>query len=174
MILKKMDDFFTKDNVSSEIIKFLLSEKHELIIINKNLVNDLFNCLNKHITNLMTYKQSIKYAVYAAELVLPIFEKQYPNDNRSRKCIEAAKLCIDDPSEENQRNAYTPYSTARNASSYVTSYYASYAAAFSNKSISCFYASSTFYSASKVAANIDNKKIRNKIINYGLELLEGL
>jgi hypothetical protein len=51
---------------------------------------------------LMDYKGYVSYAVFAAELVLPVWEKQYPNDDRPRKAIEAAKKCIDNPSEENR------------------------------------------------------------------------
>ena len=38
-----------------------------------------------------TAKDSVALAVYAAESVLPIFEKRYPKDDRPRKAIEAAK-----------------------------------------------------------------------------------
>jgi hypothetical protein len=36
-------------------------------------------------------KMTRKIAIYAAELVLPIYEKEYPNDNRPRTAIETAK-----------------------------------------------------------------------------------
>lgn len=38
-----------------------------------------------------TKKDSVKLAVYVAELVLPIFEKEYPNDKRPREAIDAVK-----------------------------------------------------------------------------------
>src|SRR3990167_2866933 len=34
-----------------------------------------------------TKKDSVNLAIYAAKLVLPIFEKKYPNDKRPRKAI---------------------------------------------------------------------------------------
>jgi len=42
-------------------------------------------------TSLMTKRQRVEYAVFAAELVIHIFEQKYPTDDRPRKAIEAAK-----------------------------------------------------------------------------------
>ena len=53
-------------------------------------------------TKLMNLKQLRMIAVFAAEQVLPIFEKQYPNDLRPRKAIEAAKVVIENDSKENR------------------------------------------------------------------------
>ncbi len=38
-----------------------------------------------------TKNDSVELAIYAAELVIDIYEKKYPNDDRPRKAIEAAK-----------------------------------------------------------------------------------
>ena len=46
------------------------------------------------IVRVMTYDQYVSYAVYAAEQVIDIYEKKYPNDKRPRLAIEAAKKCI--------------------------------------------------------------------------------
>jgi len=43
---------------------------------------------------------SVELAVYAAELVIGIFEKQRPDDKRPRQAIEAAKAWLKDPSEK--------------------------------------------------------------------------
>ena len=40
-----------------------------------------------------------------AEKVLPIFETQYPSDQRPREAIEAAIRCIKEPSSENKKAA---------------------------------------------------------------------
>lgn len=42
--------------------------------------------------------QSVKVAIFAAEQVIGVYEKQYPNDNRPRKAIEAAKMYLSNPS----------------------------------------------------------------------------
>ena len=52
-----------------------------------------------------TKKDSVLFSIYAARLVLDIYEKQYPDDDRSRKAIEAAETYIKNPTEENKAAA---------------------------------------------------------------------
>ncbi len=42
-------------------------------------------------------EDSVRLAIYSAELVLGIFEKAYPDDKRPREAIEAAKVWLDNP-----------------------------------------------------------------------------
>ncbi len=51
---------------------------------------------------ILSKRNHIEYSIYAAELVLPIFEKEYPEDNRPRKAINAAKEYIINPNERNK------------------------------------------------------------------------
>lgn len=44
-----------------------------------------------------TRKDSVSLAVYAAKLVIKIYEKKYPNDDRPRKAIEAAEYWLKHP-----------------------------------------------------------------------------
>jgi len=37
-------------------------------------------------------EDSVKLAIFAAEQVIEIYEKKYPNDKRPREAIEAAKI----------------------------------------------------------------------------------
>ena len=39
----------------------------------------------------------VRYAVYAAKLVLPVYEEKYQGDDRPRKAIDAAESYIDNP-----------------------------------------------------------------------------
>ena len=50
-------------------------------------------------------KDSVALAIYAAELVIDIYEKQYPNDDRPRKAIEAAKTYLKSPTDKNRQAA---------------------------------------------------------------------
>ena len=50
------------------------------------------------VIRLMDKMQRIRYAVFAAEQVIDIFEKKYPADQRPRKAIEAAKKYLENPS----------------------------------------------------------------------------
>lgn len=52
-----------------------------------------------------TKEDSVAMAIYAAELVIDIYEKEHPNDDRPRKAIEAAKIWLKDPTEKNARAA---------------------------------------------------------------------
>lgn len=50
-------------------------------------------------------KDSVALAIYSAELVLPNFEKEYPEDKRPRQAIEAAKGVLFEDTEENRSAA---------------------------------------------------------------------
>ena len=47
-------------------------------------------------------EDGVALAIYAAELVIANFEKKYPDDDRPRKAIQAAKKWLREPTEENQ------------------------------------------------------------------------
>jgi hypothetical protein len=59
-------------------------------------------------------------AIEIAKSVLPIFEKEYPNDLRPRKAIEAAETYLENLTEENRQKVESTYGAA----------YAAYAAAY--------------------------------------------
>jgi len=102
-------DWFTAQKESSgiKVVKKLVKEKK-------------LDWANWLIVRIMDYKQRVQYAVFAAEQVIHIYEKKYPDDKRPRKAIEAAKKCINNPSEENKNAAYAAADAA---------YAAAYAAA---------------------------------------------
>src|SRR3990167_4661419 len=54
---------------------------------------------------IMNKIQCVKYAVFAAEQVIDIFEKKCPDDKRPREAIEAAKRWLGDPSDKNKAAA---------------------------------------------------------------------
>lgn len=86
---------------------------HGTITTLKRLIKKNPQWANWLIVRVMNYKQYVSYAVFAAEQVIGIYEKKYPNDNRPRKAIEAAKLCIKNPSKKNKKAAaYAAYAAA--------------------------------------------------------------
>lgn len=85
-----------------------LSDKEQLLNIAKHNL-EWFNWV---VVKLMTHKQRVKYSIFTAELVIDIFEKEYPEDKRPREAIEAAKMFIESPIEENKQ---TTMDTARGA-----------------------------------------------------------
>jgi hypothetical protein len=58
------------------------------------------------IVRVMERKQYLQYAVFAAEQVIDLFEREYPSDERPRKAIEAVRRCIEDDSPENRDAAW--------------------------------------------------------------------
>ena len=69
-----------------------------------------------------TKKDSVSLAIFSAKLVIGIYEKQYPNDDRPRKAIEAAVRYQKNPTKKNRLAAYTAANAAHAAA------YAAYAA----------------------------------------------
>jgi len=50
-------------------------------------------------------KIAVELAIYCAADVLPIFEKEYPNNEIPRKAIAAARAWLDDPNDETAKAA---------------------------------------------------------------------
>ena len=102
---------------------------------------------------------AVDTAIYAAELVLPIFEKQYPNDDRSRKAIEVAKSGV------NCRAAANAADAAACAAACAAAYAAVYAirAAYAADAAEAAYAAS--YASAEAAACADSSA-KNKIKEF--------
>jgi transcription termination factor NusB len=58
---------------------------------------------------------SVEMAIYAAELVIDHYEKDYPNDSRPRQAIEAAKAYLKDPTTANAAAHDAAYAAAHDA-----------------------------------------------------------
>lgn len=78
--------------LKKEEIKSLNVEECFKLLYKENL-----NWANWLITKILKKVDVIKYAIYAADQVIEIFEKEYPNDDRPRKAIEAAKKILKKP-----------------------------------------------------------------------------
>ena len=62
-----------------------------------------------------TKKDSVSLAIFAAELVLKNYEKEYPNDLRLREAIEAAKKVLKQDNEKNKSAESAAWSAAKSA-----------------------------------------------------------
>ena len=119
---------------------------------------------NWYLSRKLSRINRVRYAVFAAEQALKIYEVTYPGDTRPRVAIEAAKGYIRDPSKENADAAasasYAAYAAASAASAADAAYaaYASYAAA------------DAAYAAD-AAADAAKRRVLIKILRYGLSLL---
>ena len=74
-----------------------------------------------------TKKDSVSLAIFSAKLVIEIYEKQHPNDDRPRKAIEAAVRYQKNPTKKNRLAANTA-ANAAHAAAYAAAYAATNAA----------------------------------------------
>jgi hypothetical protein len=135
------------------------------------------------IARLLNRKNRIRYAIFAAEQVLEIFEKKYPADKRPRKAIEAAKAVLKKNNKAN-RDAADAAADAAYAAAYAASKaaYAADAAAYA-ASKAAYAASKAAYAAFAAANAAANAAfaafaaayaaaMKQKIIEHGLKLLK--
>jgi hypothetical protein len=140
------------------------------------------------ICRIMNKKQSVQYAIFAAEQVIDIYERKYPDDKRPRNAIEAAKAYLKNPSKKTK--AYAAYAAdAADAAAYAAAAaaaYAAYAAADAAYAAYAAYAAdaadaatyATYADAAADAADdaddatYKRRKMKAKILKYGIGLLE--
>lgn len=74
--------------------------------------HDKLVCQKMRIVDARLWKKedSVELAIFSAEQVIDIYEKEYPEDRRPRKAIEAAKKWLKNPTDRNA--AYTTYAAA--------------------------------------------------------------
>ena len=96
--------------------KFLLQKETDVKKILLSLIDIRIGWANWFIVRLMTHSQKIQYAIYAAEQVIDLYEKKYPDDDRPRKAIKAAKAYLKNKTTKNKNAAkaaaYAAYASA--------------------------------------------------------------
>jgi hypothetical protein len=99
-------------------------------------------------------KASVYVSCHLAELVLPVWLRKYPYDNRPADAIAAARLWLQHPTAANSVNAVDSASSAYSAASEASSAYsAAYAASAAYSAARAAYsAASAAYSASDGAS----------------------
>ena len=135
--------------------------------------SDLLSWARWVIIRAMTYKQLVSYAVFAAEQVIDMYEKKYPADDRPRKAIEAAKKCIEHPSEENKLASRIAVAYA---STYKVAAASAYAAADTAASNGAYEAEidaagAVSFAIHAAVACSGVEVMRKKILEYGIELI---
>ena len=196
-ILKVTRKFLTEMGACSDGLKWWMSNCKGLSTENQliKLVNYRGDWANWLIVRLFDLEQKRKYAIFAAESVLDIFEKKYPNDKRPRQAIEAAKVVLRSDTLDNRNAtaaassaAYAAYASsaavaaadvayaAAAAASSAAADVAYAAAAASSAAADVAYAATAYAyasSAADAAAVYAKKELQIKIINYGISLLKG-
>ena len=129
----------------------------------------------------LPYKDAARYAVFAAEQVLNIFETKYLEDKRPRKAIEAAKAWLENDTPETRNAVATAATVAYTcacacAAAAADAADAAAAAADAAAAAAAFAAAATAAAAYAYAAAYDAAydaaaKLQQKILRYGMTLL---
>ena len=145
-----------------ELLKDVLQYQEEV----KEEGEDIYNWCYWLIVRLLQHKERVRFAVHAAEMVLNIFEEEYPEDKRPRQAIEAAKAWLENPCEETQQAAAAWADAAYAwAAANAADAYAAYAADAADA-----YAADAADAAAYAAYACPD--IKDKILEYGIELLK--
>ena len=190
-------DWLTKNNACTGgivwVTPYLPSEG--VLLMHRLIAGQKLGWANWLIVRLMTHKQRISYAIFAAEQVIGIFEEEYPNDKRPRLAIEAAKKCLKNNTTKNKAASEAASKAASKAASV-----ASKAASAASKAASVASAASAASAASVAskaseaaseaasaaswagwweasaasweASAAASVSMKTKILNYGIVLLE--
>ena len=125
------------------------------------------------IKHLLKKEQSVKIAIYTAEKVIDVFEKKYPNDDRPRKAIEAAKAWLKEPTGTNRAAAKAAANAAANAADAANAYdaaaNAAYAAVYAAAAANAADAANAAAAYATVYAA--KTKLKTDILNYAIKVL---
>jgi hypothetical protein len=129
MTPKITEAWLKEKSACSEVIVWFLGQKEtEGVRVLRDLMKaDTFQWANWLICRLMDKPNQVRYAIFAAECVLEIFEKKHPKDNRPRKAIEAAKSWLENPSNETKKAdadaaAYAAYAARKEIQTKIFDY----------------------------------------------------
>jgi len=154
--------------------------RDEVKVLDHLIKEEKFDWANWLIVRRMERKQYIQYAIFAAEQVIEIYEKQYPDDKRPRQAIEAARRCLTDDSAAARAAcgaasdaAWDAAWAARAASAASDAAWAARAAcgaasAASDAAWDAAWAASGAARAARAASG----EMQKKILAYGMSLLE--
>ena len=180
-------NWLNKINACSDAVEAFKNQKetNPIKVVQGAMKINRFDWANWLIVRLMNRKQKIQYAIFAAESVIDIYEKKYPDDKRPRNAIEAAKKVLKRDTKKNRaaaaydaEAAFGAYSVAVWADFYAVAVAATYtawvASTFPADNItSSDVAAWAAYAATYADGNTNRKKqLQNKIINYGIKIIK--
>jgi len=150
--------------------------------LRKSNIKDKYEWLCWAIPRLFKIKKDrVRFAIYCAELALPIFEKEYPNDKRPRQAIQAAKSWLKNPNKKTSAfvarvASYAAYkATAIVITAAWSAAWATIGAADSAGTVGDGAVGAAWNAADSAIEAVDaagDKEITYKIINYGVRLLK--
>ncbi len=78
------------------------TETDAVLVIEKLITEEKLEWANWTLCRLLTRKDNIRYAIFAAQQTIENFEKFFPDDKRPRQAIEAALTYLNKPMKANQ------------------------------------------------------------------------
>jgi hypothetical protein len=178
--MKITDKWLEKKNPCQEALNWWDKKERNSTIIIENLISEKhYEWANWFIVRLMKRDQKIKYAIYASEQVIGIYEKKYPTDNKPRKAIQAAKKYLKDKSTKNKNAANAAANAAAaayaaayaaNAADVAVAYAAAAAYTAAYAAVAVAVADADAYTAAYTAAYARGE-MQLKILIYGMKLL---
>jgi hypothetical protein len=162
------------------------------VLIAKLIDEERLDWANWLIVRVLTHKQQVAYAIYAAERAVEIFEKHNPKDKRPRKTIDAARAVLKRDTQKNREAAAAAFDSAFDSAKAAVYDYAVYdnsaeraaaerASAGAASAYNAAFAAAYGYAYSAAAAEraaysaavaADDKKMKNRILAFGLKLLK--
>ena len=115
--MKITQDWLNEQNACSEGIRWFKDQKKTdaIDVLNALIKDNQLEWANWTIVQVMSRPQYLAYAIFAAEQVIDLFEKKYPEDSRPRKAIQAAKVVLKNDTAENRAAAWEAGEAARAA-----------------------------------------------------------
>lgn len=137
---------------------------------------------NELITESLNHADCVRYAVFAAELALPLYEKEYPRKKAPRIALKAAKNWLANPCEKTRLAADAARSDAADAAREAAAFDGALAAAWAvhaNAWAARATADAAYaYAAANAATNAaeaytgaNRKATWIQCLNYGIKLL---
>lgn len=121
--MKITEEFLLANDACLEGIEFVKSQKlvglDDVAFLDKLIELDKSKWANWLMVRVLPTLDKVRYAIYASEQVIDIFEKEYPDDDRPRKAIESAKGYIKNPCEKTVYVAFVTYANAAAAAAYA-------------------------------------------------------
>lgn len=150
-------------------------KNQKAITVLKALEKYRWDWANWLIVRVMTRPQYLAYAIFAAEQVIKIYEKECPEDNKPRQAIQAAKAVLKNDVKKNRRQAKKAATAIANIAYVTNVIIAIHATADAAANVANgTYVSYGAYAASHAAqATAVTNELRKKILHYGLTLLKG-
>jgi hypothetical protein len=168
--------FLKEKNACSEELQYVIRNNFigldRIDFLKKLMGHDKYQWANWLIVRTMTKPQYVAYAIFAAEQVIDIFEKKYPDDKRPRKAIDAAKKWLKNRTDENAAAADAAAAAYAAYAAYAADDAAAYAAAYAAYAADAAAAYAAYAADAAAAYAAARKEMQAKILNYGITLLE--